>query len=49
MTEELMKWIVRNASNLPYGELNIILKFHDGRLTVIEKSRIERTKPEVTR
>lgn len=49
MTEDLMKWIERNASNLPYGELIITLKFHDGRLTVIEKSRIERTKPEVTR
>lgn len=49
MTEELMKWITDNMKNLPYGELIVTLKFHDGRLTVVEKSKIERSKPEVNK
>lgn len=42
--KEILEWIERESNNLAFGELTITLKYHDGRLTVIEKSKSEKSK-----
>ena len=37
--KEILEWIERESNNLAFGELTITLKYHDGRLSVIEKSK----------
>lgn len=42
--KEILEWIERESNNLAFGELTITLKYHDGRLAVIEKSKSEKSK-----
>ena len=42
--ELLQKWIDRESLNLGYGELTITLKYHEGKLVLIEKSKSEKDK-----
>jgi hypothetical protein len=44
MGEMLQEWIDRESHNLGYGELVITLKYHEGKLTYIEKTKSERDK-----
>lgn len=40
----LQAWIDEQSNNLYFGELTITLKYHDGKLAIIEKSKAEKTK-----
>ena len=44
--EELMLWIARELRSIKYGEIHVILKVHDNRISIIEKMKIEKEKPE---
>jgi len=37
-------WIEKESQNLVYGELTITLKYHEGKLVLIEKSKSEKQK-----
>lgn len=37
-------WIDRESRDLGYGELTITLKYHEGKLVLIEKSKSEKQK-----
>jgi hypothetical protein len=43
---DILEWIERESRNLGFGELTITLKYHDGRLAVIERSKSEKSKLE---
>ncbi len=45
MINEIIRWIESSLKHLKYGDLVITVKVHDGRVSMIEKSKIERTKP----
>ena len=40
----LQQWIDQESHNLGYGELQIVLTYHEGRLKYIDKSKRERSK-----
>ena len=42
--ELLQQWIDKESCNLGYGELSIILKYHEGKLVLIEKNKSEKDK-----
>ena len=42
--EMLQQWIDKESSNLGYGELQIILTYHEGKLKYIDKTKRERDK-----
>lgn len=42
--EMLQQWIDQESHNLGYGELQIVLTYHEGRLKYIDKSKRERSK-----
>lgn len=45
MTGELLQeWIDKESHNLGFGELTITLKYHEGKLVLIEKSKSEKQK-----
>ncbi len=46
MINEITRWIVSSLKTLKYGELVITIKAHDGKVSLVEKSRIEREKPQ---
>lgn len=43
--EELMLWITQELELIKHGEMHVILKVHDSRVTLIEKMKIEKEKP----
>jgi hypothetical protein len=43
--EELMRWIARELKSINHGEIHVILKVHDNRISLIEKMKSEREKP----
>jgi len=45
MFEDLLVWLSRSVKGLNYGEIIITVKVHDGRPTIVEKTKIEREKP----
>ncbi len=42
--EMLQQWIDQESCNLGYGELQIILTYHEGKLKYIDKTKRERNK-----
>ena len=42
--EMLQQWIDAESRNLGYGELQIVLTYHEGRLKYIDKTKRERDK-----
>ncbi len=42
--EMLQNWIVQESHNLGYGELQIVLTYHEGKLKFIDKTKRERDK-----
>ena len=45
MTGELLQeWIDKESHNLGFGELTITLKYHEGKLVLIEKGKTEKNK-----
>jgi hypothetical protein len=42
--EMLQQWIDKESHNLGYGELQIVLTYHEGKLKYIDKSKRERDK-----
>ena len=42
--EMLQNWIDQESSNLGYGELQIVLTYHEGKLKYIDKTKRERDK-----
>ena len=42
--EMLQQWIDQESTNLGYGELQIVLTYHEGKLKYIDKSKRERDK-----
>jgi hypothetical protein len=42
--EMLQNWIDQESHNLGYGELQIVLTYHEGRLKYIDKTKRERDK-----
>lgn len=47
-TASIARWIDENTTGLEFGELQIVLKIHDGKIALIERSKTERikTKPD---
>lgn len=43
--EELMLWISKELKSIKHGEIHVILKVHDSRISMVEKIIIERRKP----
>jgi hypothetical protein len=43
----LIVWLESEAKNMSYGELSICLKIHDGKISLIETAKTERSKPEL--
>jgi len=43
---ELALWIQRELGSLDHGEIHVIMKVRDGRLSLIEKTKIVKEKPE---
>lgn len=43
----LISWLKNEAKTMSYGELSICLKIHEGKVSLIETSKTERSKPEV--
>jgi len=43
----LISWLKNEAKTMKYGELSICLKIHDGKVSLIETAKTERSKPEV--
>lgn len=44
MFDEVLTWLRKSVKSLKYGEIVITIKVHDGRPTIIEKTKIEREK-----
>ena len=42
--EMLQQWIEQESHNLGYGELQIVLTYHEGKLKYIDKTKRERDK-----
>jgi hypothetical protein len=42
--EMLQQWIDQESTNLGYGELQIVLTYHEGKLKYIDKTKRERDK-----
>lgn len=42
--EMLQQWIDEESHNLGYGELQIVLTYHEGKLKYIDKTKRERNK-----
>jgi hypothetical protein len=42
--ELLQEWIDKESHNLTFGELTITLKYHDGKLVLVEKNKSEKQK-----
>lgn len=42
----LALWINKELGSLDHGEIHVILKVRDGRLALIEKTKIVKEKPE---
>lgn len=42
--EMLQQWIDQESHNLGYGELQIVLTYHEGKLKYIDKTKRERDK-----
>ena len=42
--EMLQQWIDKESHNLGFGELQIILTYHEGKLKYIDKTKRERDK-----
>jgi hypothetical protein len=44
--QKLIQWVEEQARTIDYGEVALILKFHDGQLRHIEKRLMHNEKPE---
>lgn len=42
----LADWIDDNVRAYPYGEIQAVIKIHDGKISLIERSATERIKPD---
>ena len=42
--EMLQKWIEKESRDFGYGELQIVLTYHDGKLNFIDKTKRERVR-----
>jgi hypothetical protein len=44
--KELLMWIFRELNTISHGEVHITFKVRDGKVALIEKSKIIKVKPE---
>ena len=44
--KELLYWILRELQTIDHGEIHIVLKVRDRRVSLIEKTKIIKEKPE---
>ena len=42
--ESVVDWLVKKSTEIPYGDLTITVKLHDGRPSLIERNYTERIK-----
>jgi hypothetical protein len=47
LAKKLLKWVQEQAEKISYGEVALILKFHDGQLRHIEKRLMHNEKPQL--
>ena len=41
----LSQWIGREVLSILHGEIHVVVKVHDGRVAIIEKTKVEKEKP----
>ena len=44
--KEILYWMVQELRTLSHGEIHIVLKVRDGKVALIEKTKIIKEKPE---
>ena len=45
---DLSIWLQENIVNYQYADVSIIIRIHDGKITLIEKAIVEKVKPNNT-
>ncbi len=44
--KEILLWMLQEIKTITYGEIHVVLKVHDARVVLIERSKICKEKPE---